>query len=147
MHDVGKIGIPDVILRKVGPLDDSEWKVMRNHAALGASLLKGTPSPLLELAGQIALTHHERWNGSGYPQGLRGDDIPLAGRIVMLADQYDAMRSRRPYKVAFSHEQTCDIIVHGDGRTLPEHFDPQLLAVFREAHPRLQTIYSQLSSS
>lgn len=145
MHDVGKIGVPDVILLKMGPLDDDEWKVMRNHAALGASLLKGAPSPLLELAGQIALTHHERWNGSGYPQGLCGEDIPLAGRIVMLADQYDALRSRRPYKAAFTHEQTCDIILQGDGRTMPEHFDPQLLAVFREVHSKLQTIYGQLS--
>lgn len=143
MHDVGKIGVPDAILRKPGPLDGEEWKVMKNHAALGASLLKGTPSPLLELAGQIALTHHERWNGSGYPQGLQGEEIPLAGRIVMLADQYDALRSVRPYKVAFTHEQTCDIILNGDGRTLPEHFESRLLDVFRDVHPELRTIYDQ----
>jgi len=145
MHDVGKIGVPDVILRKAGPLDDDEWKVMRNHAALGASLLKGTPSSLLELAGQIALTHHEQWNGTGYPQGLAGEEIPLAGRIVMLADQYDALRSVRPYKVAFTHEQTCDIILHGDGRTLPEHFEPRLLDVFHDVHPELRMIHSQLN--
>lgn len=144
MHDVGKIGVPDAILLKRGPLDNEEWHVMKKHAALGASLLKGTPSPLLELAGQIALTHHERWDGSGYPQGLHGVDTHLAGRIVMLVDQYDALRSARPYKVAFSHERTCDIILNGDGRTLPQHFDPQLLDVFRDIHPQLDSIFRQL---
>lgn len=144
MHDVGKIGVPDAILLKRGPLDNEEWLVMKKHAALGASLLKGTPSPLLELAGQIALTHHERWDGSGYPQGLHGEDTHLAGRIVMLVDQYDALRSARPYKTAITHERTCDIILNGDGRTLPQHFDPQLLDVFRDLHPQLDTIYQQL---
>lgn len=141
MHDVGKIGIPDAILLKKGPLSAKEWGTMRKHPALGASLLKGTPSPLLETAGKIALTHHERWDGSGYPRGLKGEDIPLSGRIIMIADQYDALRSPRPYKPAFSHEQTYDIILQGDGRTLPEHFDPQLLHVFRDIHRDLCTIY------
>ena len=144
MHDVGKIGVPDVILLKKGPLDGEEWKMMKNHAALGASLLKGTHSPLLELAGQIALTHHERWDGSGYPQGLQGKEIPLSGRIVMLADQYDALRSARPYKPAFTHEHTYDIILNGDGRTFPQHFEPRLLDVFQDVHPKLRTIYDQL---
>lgn len=144
MHDVGKIGVPDMVLLKAGPLDSDEWKIMKNHAALGASLLKGTHSPLLDVAGQIALTHHERWDGSGYPQGLQGEEIPLSGRIVMLADQYDALRSIRPYKVAFTHERTCDIVLNGDGRTLPQHFDPRLLDVFREVHPQLHEIYEQL---
>lgn len=144
MHDVGKIGVPDVVLLKAGPLNNEEWKLMKNHAALGASLLKGTHSPLLDIAGQIALTHHERWDGSGYPQGLQREEIPLSGRIIMLADQYDALRSIRPYKVAFTHEYTCDVILNGDGRTLPQHFEPQLLDVFRDVHPQLQTIYEQL---
>ncbi len=144
MHDVGKIGVPDAILLKAGPLSSEEGKVMKNHAALGASLLKGTPSPLLELAGQIALNHHERWDGSGYPQGLQGTEIPLAGRIVRLADQSDALHSARPYKPAFSHERTCDIVLNGDGQTLPQHFEPQLLEVFRNAHPELRSIYDQL---
>jgi len=144
MHDVGKIGVPDVILLKKGPLDSEEWKVMKNHAALGASLLKGAHSPLLEVAGQIALTHHERWDGSGYPQGLQGEEVPLSGRIVMLADQYDALRSIRPYKMACAHEHTCDIILNGDGRTLPQHFEPRLLDVFRDVRPKLRAIYDQL---
>jgi|SRR5581483_11518095 len=144
MHDVGKIGVPDAVLLKAGPLDNEEWKLMKNHAALGASLLKGTHSPLLDIAGQIALTHHERWDGSGYPQGLQGEEIPLSGRVVMLADQYDALRSVRPYKVAFTHEHAHDIVLNGDGRTLPQHFDPRLLDVFRDVHPKLRTIYEQL---
>ncbi|MGE0827519.1 MAG: HD-GYP domain-containing protein [Candidatus Binatia bacterium] len=144
MHDVGKIGVPDEILLKKGPLTPDEWEVMKKHAGLGASLLKGTPSPLLEMAGQIALTHHERWDGSGYPQGIQREDIPLVGRIVMLADQYDALRSARPYKAAFSHEQTCEIILNGDGRTLPHHFDPQLLDAFRDLREELRMIYGHL---
>ena len=144
MHDVGKIGVPDIILLKKGPLDGEEWKIMKNHAALGASLLKGAHSPLLEVAGQIALTHHEQWDGSGYPQGLQGEEIPLPGRVVMLVDQYDALRSIRPYKVAFTHEHTCDIVLNGDGRTLPQHFEPRLLDVFREVHSKLRAIYDQL---
>jgi putative two-component system response regulator len=144
MHDVGKIGVPDAILLKAGPLDNEEWHAMKNHAALGASLLKGTPSPLLELAGQIALTHHERWDGSGYPQGLQGEKTHIAGRIVMLVDQYDALRSARPYKAPIPHDRTCDIILNGDGRTMPQHFDPQLLDVFRDIHPQLSTIFQEL---
>jgi cyclic di-GMP phosphodiesterase len=144
MHDVGKIGVPDAVLLKKGPLSPAEWEVMKKHPALGASLLKGTPSPLLETAGKIALTHHERWDGSGYPQGLKGDAIPLSGRIVMIADQYDALRSPRPYKPAFTHDRTYDIILNGDGRTLPQHFDPQLLDVFRDIHRELASIYDSL---
>jgi putative two-component system response regulator len=144
MHDVGKIGIPDAILLKKGPLSPEEWEMMKKHPALGASLLKGTPSPLLDTAGKIALTHHERWDGSGYPQGLEGENIPLPGRIIMIADQYDALRSPRPYKPAFTHERAYDIIVNGDGRTLPHHFEPQLLNVFRDIHRDLCAIYDRL---
>jgi putative two-component system response regulator len=144
MHDVGKIGVPDAVLLKKGPLSDEEWQAMKKHPAVGASLLKGTPSPLLDTAGKIALTHHERWDGSGYPQGLQGEEIPLVGRIVMLVDQYDALRSPRPYKPAFTHDRTCDILLHGDGRTLPQHFDPQLLDVFRDIHRDLAATYNRL---
>ena len=145
MHDIGKIGVPDAILRKPEPLDEAEWKIVKTHPAIGASLLQGSVSPLLEVARQIALTHHENWDGSGYPRGLQGEDIPLAGRIVMLVDQYDALRSPRPYKLAFSHAKSYDIILHGDGRTRPEHFDPRLLDAFHSMHHELETIYDRLS--
>ncbi len=145
MHDVGKIGVPDSILSKPGPLDEDEWRQMKRHTVLGASLLKGSPSPLLELARQIALCHHERWDGSGYPQGLKGEATPRAARIVMLVDQYDALRSPRPYKAGFSHGKACDVILNGDGRTLPEHFDPELVVAFRELQGSFKQTYAQLA--
>jgi len=142
MHDVGKIGVPDSILLKPGPLDAEEWKLLKRHTEIGAELLSGSRSPLIEMARQIALTHHERWDGTGYPHGLKGLAIPLAGRIVMLVDQYDALRTKRPYKPALSHRQTCQVMLEGDGRTLPRHFDPLLLAAFRDIHQEFGDIYA-----
>ena len=144
MHDVGKIGVPDAVLSKPGALDEKEWGQMKRHTVLGASLLTGSASPLLELAGKIALHHHERWDGSGYPQGLKGEKTPRAARIVMLVDQYDALRSPRPYKPGFAHGRTCDVILRGDGRTLPQHFDPELLDAFHHLQASFQQIYAQL---
>ena len=147
MHDVGKIGVPDAVLGKQGPLTEEEWESIKQHPLLGASLLDGSNSPLLKMAKEVALTHHERWDGSGYPKGLKGIQIPITGRIVMLCDLYDALRSRRPYKPAFTHVKTCDIILNGNDRTKPAHFDPHLLEAFREMHQDFNGIYSTVAES
>ncbi len=143
MHDVGKIAIPDDLIRKAGSLDGGDRKVMESHTLIGASLLEGSNSRLLDMAREIALTHHEHWDGSGYPHKLTGEQIPISGRIVMLSDHYDALRSRRSYKRPFDHDSTCRIILDGDGRTLPAHFDPKLLEIFRVAHGEFDAIFEQ----
>ena len=136
MHDVGKIGIPDAILRKPGPLDADEWEVMRQHPRIGAEIIGEHPSGVLRLAHSIALTHHEKWDGSGYPSGLAGEQIPLESRIVAIADVFDALTSRRPYKEAWSLQAALDHIQAQAGL----HFDPQLVARFVTLLPTLAAI-------
>ena len=146
MHDIGKVGIPDSIMLKAGPLDAEEWKTMKSHAERGASILSGSDSPYLMMAEQIARSHHERWDGSGYPSGLIGEAIPLAARITTIADQYDALRTKRSYKGAFTHAATMRILTEGDGRTLPGHFDPRVLEAFALNGERFEAIYEQQSA-
>jgi putative two-component system response regulator len=134
LHDIGKIGIPDRVLLKAGRLDAEEWEVMKTHAALGASMLADSRTPLLQLAEVIARTHHERWDGSGYPAGLAGDDIPLVGRICSIADVFDALTSARPYKQAWPVEDALAEIDRQRGR----QFDPRLVDAFLglfDGHP------------
>lgn len=126
LHDVGKVGIPDAVLHEPGELSPEQWEIMKTHTTSGAAMLAGSRSPLLQTAEIVALTHHERWDGSGYPRGLRGEQIPLAGRICAICDVYDALRSARPYKEAWSGEQARDYISAQSGR----HFDPRLVPLF-----------------
>jgi len=142
MHDVGKIGIPDAILLKCGPLTREEFCTMKNHTVIGYRILAGSGHKVLQMAASIALTHHERWDGSGYPHRLQGALTPMEGRIIMLVDQYDALRSKRVYKAAIDHETTLGIIIKGDGRTLPEHFDPAILEAFARVSDDFQQIFA-----
>ena len=126
MHDIGKIGIPDRVLQKPGKLDDAEWVIMRQHTVIGAKILKGASADFIKLAESISLNHHEKWDGSGYPQGIKGPDIPLAARIVAVADVFDALTSERPYKKPFPLEKAMSIIKESRGT----HFDPEVADAF-----------------
>lgn len=143
MHDIGKIGISDSILFKAGKLSNDEFTAIKAHTTIGERILSGSAHKILQMGAQIAASHHERWDGSGYPKGLRGEEIPLSGRIIMLADQYDAIRNPRIYKEAIDHATTCQILLHGDGRTEPQHFDPEILAIFNEIKDDFDEIYRQ----
>jgi len=141
MHDIGKIGIPDHILLKPGGFTPDEWEVMKGHASMGAKILSNSNSPYLKMGAEIALNHHESWDGGGYPNGKRGEAIPLTARIMNICDIYDALRSKRPYKPAFGHLKTVDIITRGDGRTQPEHFDPVIFSAFKQNHQSFRDIF------
>jgi len=134
MHDVGKIGTPDDILNKEGPLSDWEWAVMREHTKNGAFILSTYPNPM---AKEIALSHHEKWNGTGYPFRLEGEMIPLAARIVTITDVYDALRMERSYKPSLNHEVSIQKIIEGSGA----HFDPSLIDVFKNITDEFKIIY------
>lgn len=143
MHDIGKIGIPDYVLLKPGGFTPEEWEIMRTHCTLGASILGSGTSPYTRMGAEIALNHHERWDGSGYPNGLKGEAIPLSARIMQICDVYDALRSKRPYKLPFDHARSVEIITRGDGRVEPGHFDPAVLACFAAQADRFAAIYAQ----
>lgn len=144
MHDIGKIGIPDNILLKPGKLEPDEWEVMKRHTIIGAEILAGGSSPFIKMGQEIALSHHERWDGTGYPHGLSGKKIPVAARIMTLCDVYDALRSKRPYKPAYQHEKALETIRKGDNRIKPSHFDPDIIEVFLADHKTFEDIYETM---
>jgi len=143
MHDVGKIGIPDNILMKPGKLTDEEFDRMKTHTSIGAKILADSRADILQLAQQIAISHHEKWNGRGYPQGHAGEKIPLAGRIVGLADVFDALTSKRPYKVPYPVEVAVNIIQKERG----EHFDPDVADAFLGNIDEFVKIKEEVSSA
>ncbi|OWQ85279.1 two-component system response regulator [Roseateles aquatilis] len=136
MHDIGKLGIPDAILQKPGPLTEAEWTVMRRHPTIGAEILGDHTTGLLGMARRIALAHHEKWDGSGYPEGLAGESIPIEARIVAIADVFDALTSVRPYKPAWPIEQAVEHLQAQAGR----HFDPALVERFVTALPQMREV-------
>ncbi|WP_331345935.1 two-component system response regulator [Cellvibrio sp. UBA7661] len=140
MHDIGKIGIPDFILQKPGKLTPDEWEIMKTHTRIGATIIGDDHSNLLKIARIIALHHHEKWDGSGYPDGLNGEAIPIEARVVALADVFDALTSVRPYKAAWTIEQASAYIEQESGK----HFDPDLVIAFKKALPTIIAIREQL---
>ncbi len=142
LHDIGKIGISDNILLKPGSLTAEEFQIMKTHTTMGYNILCGSSHNMLKMASSIALNHHERMDGTGYPRGLKGDAIPIEGRIAIVCDQYDALMSLRPYKPSLSHDETVKIIIEGDGRTMPEHFDPVILQAFKEFAAMFEEIFN-----
>lgn len=141
LHDVGKIAISDEILLKPGRLDHAEWQTMKRHATIGGELLGTQDSDLLNMARSIALTHHEKWDGSGYPEGLQGDAIPIEGRVASLCDVFDALTSERPYKKAWTVEEAMDEITKSKGT----HFDPDLVEAYESILPDVVQIKEQFS--
>ena len=137
MHDIGKLALPDSILHKPGPLDSAEWAIMKRHPLVGARILSGSDSDIIRLAEIVALTHHEKWDGSGYPHGLQGQSIPLVGRIVAICDVFDALTVRRPYKEALPFDKACAILREGNG----SHFDPAVVRAFFAAESEVQHIH------
>ncbi|TCS64360.1 HD-GYP domain-containing protein [Varunaivibrio sulfuroxidans] len=139
MHDIGKIGIPDRVLLKPGKLDPGEWEIMKTHTEIGAEILGSHTSDLMEMARVIAVTHHEKWDGSGYPRGLKGEDIPLVGRISAVADVFDALISERPYKDAWPVERAVALLEQESGA----HFEPLLIEKFMIVLPQVLEIKEQ----
>jgi len=145
LHDVGKIGTPESVLLKPGKLDLDEVEIMKQHAKNGYDILSHSKHPAMLTAANIARNHHERWDGGGYPRGLKGTEIPIEARITALVDVYDALRSKRPYKPAFDQAKTLSIMLNGDGRTDPSHFDPELITILQKVSDQFDEIYSKLA--
>ncbi|HCL56379.1 MAG TPA: diguanylate cyclase [Spirochaetia bacterium] len=139
MHDIGKIGIPDRILQKPGPLTADERKIMENHTLIGGKILENSNSSLIHLSQSVALSHHEKWDGTGYPNKLKGEEIPLIGRVVALTDVFDALSSKRVYKPAFGIDKVISIIKEERGK----HFDPKILNSFLDTLPQILEIYEK----
>ena len=137
MHDIGKMGVPDAILLKPGPLNLDERRVMEQHPTFGANILGGSDSEVLEYGKIIALTHHEKWDGTGYPHQLKGNDIPLAGRIVAVADVFDALTTNRHYRPAWSFDEAMAMLVNN----YHEHFDPEILDCFLGSRDEVRIIF------
>jgi two-component system response regulator RpfG len=143
MHDIGKIGISDTVLLKKGPLSDAEMTSMKNHPRIGYDILKGSPSKYLSMGAIIALGHHEKYDGSGYPNGLHGEDIPIVARIVAVADVFDALVSERPYKHAWTIDESIEYLQAQKGK----HFDPRCLDAFMSAEARIREIQREFADS
>ncbi len=143
MHDIGKIGIPDEILKKKGRLDEAELAIMRTHSQIGAEIIGDDPSELLQLAKTVALTHHEKWDGTGYPHGLAGEEIPSVGRIVAIADVFDALTSERPYKKAWTVSEAIEFMNSQAGH----QFDPHLMQLFNQILPDIIAIQQQYAEA
>ncbi len=149
LHDIGKVGIPDSILLKPSTLSIEEFEMIKTHTIIGSMTIKRTEKLLgsdsfLHIAREIAEFHHEKWDGSGYPHGLKGEKIPFSARLMAIADVYDALISERPYKPALSHETAVEIIVSGDERTKPQHFDPFLIEAFKNIHKEFKLVASEI---
>ncbi|MBF0329376.1 MAG: response regulator [Nitrospirae bacterium] len=145
MHDIGKVAIPDNILLKQGALTAEEFDIIKTHTTIGAKMMSASSHKCVQMSESVALYHHERWDGTGYPNRLKGTDIPMEGRIVMICDQYDALRSDRPYKKGFTHDETLSILTKGDGRTMPHHFDPDVLNAFTQIEPLFDELFTKNS--
>lgn len=143
MHDIGKIGIPDAILQNPGKLTAEEYYIMQQHTTMGGSVLCGSNSDYLKSAKRFALYHHENWDGTGYPYGLKGEEIPLEGRLMLIIDRYDALRSIRPYKASFDHNSALKVLLEGGERSSPSHFDPVVLDAFKEHHYKFAEIFEE----
>ena len=141
MHDIGKIGVPDAILNKPGKLTPEEWVEMKKHPAHGAEILKDSDNELMQMSAVVALCHHEKWDGSGYPRGLKGEDIPIEARIATIADVFDALTSKRIYKPQFSLKDTLGIIQTDSGK----HFDPKVVDAFIRALPKITPIMEEFA--